>query len=65
MKTHVVLRQIETDEGVLEPGTQVDARQWRNTTRLVQARYLRPITAEEAVRTRAARSAKRKEQNGG
>ena len=41
--THVVVRPFPGPGGLQLPGTEVDASEWRNTSSLVQRRYLRPI----------------------
>ena len=42
--THVVLRRFPGPESIpLEPGTRVNASEWRNRERLVTGRYLKPL----------------------
>lgn len=41
--THVVTKPLSTKEGVLSPGTEVDASAWRNVHLLEEQRYLKPI----------------------
>jgi hypothetical protein len=43
MKTHVLLRRVPGID--LEPGTEIDASEWRNAPLLVEQRYLKPLDA--------------------
>lgn len=47
---HVVMKPISTANGLLPSGAVVDARSWRNLSKLVTQRYLRPATPEEAAK---------------
>lgn len=46
MNTHVVLKRIPGTS--YEPGTEVDASEWRNAMLLVDQRYLKPLNGVEA-----------------
>lgn len=50
MSTHVVVKPLPTSEGVLAPGTEVDASTWRNTAALESLRYIKPIQPDERTK---------------
>lgn len=43
MNTHVVTKALPNGEVVLQPGTEVDASEWRHTKSLEEQRYIKPI----------------------
>lgn len=46
---HVVMRPVSSAGGVIPTGTVIDTRDWRNVSKLITQRYLRPATPEEAA----------------
>lgn len=48
MNTHVVMKALPGPNGTLQPGTEVDASEWRNAPLLVSQRYLKPLDGVEA-----------------
>lgn len=46
---HVVMRPVSSAGGLIPSGTVVDTRAWRNVSKLITQRYLRPATPEEAA----------------
>lgn len=51
---YIVCRPLPVGDTVLATGTEVDADDWRNLRKLVNQRYLRPLTAEEALARQSA-----------
>lgn len=50
MNTHVVTKSLPQGKKVLEPGTEVDASDWRHVRSLEEQRYIKPLGAVETVR---------------
>lgn len=46
---HVVMRPVSSAGGLIPSGAVVDTRTWRNVSKLITQRYLRPATPEEAA----------------
>ena len=49
----VVAKPFSGPEGELPSGTVIDSSAWRNESRLINCRYLRPATESEAIALRA------------
>lgn len=64
MATHVVVRPFPGPGGLLTPGAEVDASDWRTTAQLVRRRYLRPID-QAAVKVAAPRPIQPVKKGGG
>jgi hypothetical protein len=50
MNTHVVTKALPKGEVVLQPGTEVDASEWKFTKSLEEQRYIRPLQPDERQR---------------
>jgi hypothetical protein len=50
MNTHVVVKPLPLGGEVLEPGTEVDASDWRNREVLESQRYLKSLSEKKATR---------------
>jgi hypothetical protein len=51
---YIVCRPLPVGDQVLASGTEVDASDWRNLRKLIDQRYLRPLTVEETLARRDA-----------
>lgn len=47
MNTHVVTKSFSGPEGVVSPGTEVDASDWRHARQLEEQRFIKPIQPNE------------------
>lgn len=50
MNTHVVTKTLPGPQGPIDPGTEVDASQWRNTRLLESQRYIKPLLPKRGGR---------------
>lgn len=50
---HIVCRPLPMGDTVLDTGTEVEADGWRNLRKLIDQRYLRPLTINEVLERQA------------
>jgi len=53
MTTHVVTKALPRGKTVLQPGTEVDASDWKWAKSLEEQRYIKPITVQPDGRDKA------------
>lgn len=56
--THIVLRPFEAGGDTMDVGQAVDASEWKNTERMVNTKYLRPINDADLARLKKLKSSK-------